>query len=374
MDIECYNTANNREKIINYFKQHASFPQAISMTNAFFKDPSTFDPTMTNDILAILEPRKPAGRKPLSQLQRYLKSASPTTNALYEKIARTYKPLYQWKDLDVDQFLWDSELTSQNTITTYLSMIRKLVELDCRDQHVNYTQLHPTQEVREYIDLKKLRSKTILKKEEMHFIRTELINLNPRPNYRDVVLFELAFIGLTANDIQELKREEIIEVLDQKGRVNRLNLKLYNKTVMLDANVEEDRLFINDILRAKRETDYCKQRFYEGRDPVEDLIPYVPSPYLIRGIDNGNAKPNVPVAQPSRLLQKQLIKIAKDVGHPILDLEHLSLEDIRRSRLIQLLAYDEEVRITDLQHWLNKRQRNDMIWLRPIAKKLLELK
>lgn len=299
--------------------------------------------------------------------------------AIFEKIKREYeKPLQEWENEDLDKFLFDSKLISANTIQVYILIIRKLKKVSCEEAGVEYTKIDASYAPKEYINIKKLREKTILSWSEFMFLRNQMIleYEGAYYNFRDVVLLELPAMGLTARQIQYLRTDNVVEVKGEDGND-------YIKLIITDEKEKNGKVeiittgeliitnpdIVRDIKIAKREKIYMKVRENKAKDTVIiDKIAYVESPYLIKGIDNGNSRPNKPVAQPSRILSKQLAKCS----HPVLDVYHLSIEDIRRSMIIMMYLEDDRIRVKDVQASLNKKRENDLFWLKGIAQSLKE--
>lgn len=288
-------------------------------------------------------------------------------------------PIEDWTNEDLDVFLFDLKTISFNTIQLYVHMVRKCHKLACKVAGKVYVQLTPTptHDFNDYVDLKLFRSVT-LTESEFNRIRNELkyvdVAYQIEGNFRDVALIDLAWYGLTSKEIKWLRMDDVkvieggisltlylTEKVD-KG-IEQLSSEL-NRVVIIDDN----EIIIEDILKAKRETSYWKVRSYEakGYTQVQECF-YTDSPYFIRGIENGNTIPNRPITHIGMLIYKQLKKL--QIPNLNIDLEHLSVEDIRRSMLINLIL-KEDIPIVSLQAMLNKKRDADLQWLKTIAKKL----
>lgn len=280
-----------------------------------------------------------------------------TLLAIKDKIKREYeKPVTVWEDKDLDKFLLDSKLISKNTVDKYIWIIRKL----------STKKLNPLKDKYDYIDIPQLRSKTLLSMEEFLYFRNHIIIYTKGDkrksvhegfyNHRDAAMLGLAYNGLTSKEIQNLKEEDLI----LEGNKYRVQLK-NRKDIFI--NIPE---IVEDITNTKSEKQYLK--FRKKGDKLEpELADYQPSPYLIKGIKN-RAKLGEPILSPGRMLQIQLSKIL----HPIIDGEHLSIEDIRRSLIIQMYNSEENINTKTIQSLLDKNYIADIQWLKHAARKLLE--
>lgn len=287
---------------------------------------------------------------------------------LSKKIENEYKSITEWTDKDLDQFLFDSNLISVNTIQSYISIIRKIHKVACDNKKIKYKELNPTKELIEYVDFKRLRSKTIMSWEELFAIRNELIVIDRKGrerNFREVALLMLAWYGLSAREIQYLKEKDI-HIFNIDGNLQ-LKITLPNRTVVIDHPQA-----VSDILNCINEKYFYKVRYYSNCIREEER-PYIDSIYLIKTLTDKRTKVNQPVNQPSILLARQLAKIGK-IGDSPLDLEHLSLEDIRRSALIWMINRREgDINLAGLKAILGKKQEVDLIWLKQVAKRLKEM-
>lgn len=285
-----------------------------------------------------------------------------TAQALYSVITNcSEKPLYEWTDNDLDRYMTQNEFISANTIQTYLYLIRQLHKFECDERNIKCNELNLKRDVIDYVNIPKLRSKTILTPEEFWGIRNELVyygNDGLEHNFRDVTLFHLSFLGLTSKEIQFLKEDDIEDVNNNKEK---LILHLCTgRDVIVD-----NKQMIEDILLTIKEDYYVKAKEYKTREQKrEDIIDYVWSPYLIKNIANGNSESGEPIKHPGRMLQRNLEKLS----HPAIDMAHLSVEDIRRSLVLMLI--DEGTQFTQMS--LGKKQQGDLIWLKKIKRRLLE--
>jgi len=292
------------------------------------------------------------------------------------------KPIGEWSNEDADNFLKNIiKSTSANTIQLYIHLMRQAHKFVCNIQGKNYVQLNPTHSLEDYVDLNMLRSVT-LTEYEFNQVRKELkyVDNDTEGNYRDVALFELAWYGLSSEEIKFLKKDDIketekgiiIEIYKtKKGEKDKKEpTRVLNRSIIID-----DPEIVKDILMAKKENRYYKVRNYESKDLIiVDEIYYIPSPYLIRGINNVKAdklkeRKDKPIAHIGMLMYKQLKKI--QLPEINIDFEHLSVEDIRRSMLINLIL-KEEIPIYSLKVMLNKKRDGDLIWLKSITDKMVK--
>lgn len=284
------------------------------------------------------------------------------------QVVTSFPAIKDWTNETLDKFLYTQKFTSLNSLHTYLHFVREVHKFVCQEEQVGYESLRPTKEDIEYIDWKKLRSKTILTPEEFKGLRNELVYLNEdgiEGNIRDVVIFELGFMGLTVKEISELENDtEHIEFFEEDG-LEKIRLHLVTgRTVIID-----NKQIISDIKAAQEEQYYFKMRGLRNGNITEDSLEFVWSKYLIRGIANGISVPGKPVDNVSAILQRRF----KSISHPILDLEHFNLSDLRRSAIIQLILAHPYLTAVDLSLYLDKEYSSDLSWLRVAATKLSQL-
>ncbi|MFZ3101271.1 MAG: hypothetical protein WA131_12970 [Desulfitobacteriaceae bacterium] len=300
------------------------------------------------------------------------------TELMLKQMEQAYeKPVSEWTNEDMDKFLLGLEVTSSNTAQTYVHIIRQVHKHACVEVGKEYVELQPMRSLIDYINYQKLRSVTITK-QEFKQIREELkyvdVSRSIEGNFRDVALFELAWCGLTSKEIKFLQRSDIKVVeTGLSVEIHKVVKNNNGEEVVTDELVRtiiiDDSQIVEDILKAVKEQTYFKIRYYTDKTLIDELY-YAESPYLIRGIDNGNTIEGKPINHIGMLIYKQLKKVI--VPDSKIDFEHLSVEDIRRSMLIDMLDRSE-VNIATLKAFLNKKQQNDLQWLKPVAMRLKEM-
>lgn len=166
--------------------------------------------------------------------------------------------------------------------------------------------------------------------EQFRNIRSQLgsISAGETVLYRDKVIFELAWYGLTENEMRQLKKTDI-EFIKSKEDMDVIILNIIGgKIVRID-----DMEAVEDIKKCIV-TDQATRQAKDGRIKT---ISYRDSEYLLRPIKvGGGANGNGCLKKPSTAFKGAITN--NDITCEGIDMFKLSLDDIRRSRLVLLLS------------------------------------
>ena len=173
-------------------------------------------------------------------------------------------------------------------------------------------------------------------------------------NTRDKILVELAWEGLTVDEMKNLKEQDI--VFDKSSGSNIAKIKLETRTV----NVRNEGV-VEDIKKTLRQTEYYLAS-KTGRK--SQFRKYKETDYLIKVI-NTNTSSKDTASNLTQIMKKVLARV---YVLPTVDLENLTLESIRRSRAIEMLKHNES--LDDVQEFMGKKTSCDLYWLQELALKI----
>lgn len=285
--------------------------------------------------------------------------------ALIKKIEEHDKPLAEWTTTDFDYFFKSLGLISRNSVLKYLDIVRKIYKYVCEKENVKCEGMHLSEPAIKYIDYKKLRS-TIITREDYKFIRDELDFLydGKLRNVRDKVIFELAWETLSARDIRNLKVNDITK------HGEKIKIQLKNRVIWID-----DPIVIKDIELCKNEYEhydidkrgYCRVYNYKISD------------YLIKPVDTRTGANEDGRVINMSIIWKTIAKhLSVDIGYKsrdydgtehVLDLEYLTIEGVKRSRILELL-HQKHITPQIIQSILGKSQYIDIKWLQEISNRI----
>mgnify|MGYP001606325636 CR=1 FL=1 len=240
--------------------------------------------------------------------------------------------LLDWEDTEIAIALEKSGSVSPNGLNSNMVVLRKLADFICKKEKLQtreYTMGHGT--FLPLINMKHL-LETTLNYDQYLIIRDQLdITENGiKINIRDKVIFELAWEGLTNEEIKSIK-EENIEFVRTENDWEIAIINLDNKIIRIeDPSVTEDiKLCLKEL--------YCIRT---GKDERRKQNFYKESEYLIKPVNVGRVSDKTYLDNPHLALQR-VLKVVEIVCEGI-NVEELTLADIRRSKLIYLLAPENE--------------------------------
>lgn len=281
-----------------------------------------------------------------------------TYRNLFNKLSNINKFIADWENEDLDNFIKNTGSISVNAVSKYLYFIREIYEFVCREEGKQAKHIFLSCDLQEYIDLDQL-LKVTLTERQYKLLKPNMTVFMPEGerNYRDKVLLELAWEGLTNQEIKHLKIDDI-DIYMEYGRI-RIRLNLGKRTMFIT-----DEELIYNIKKCIGEEKYWlvqKNRAYE--------INYKQTPNLIKPVAMRQSNKNE-VANPSMLLNGVLRKLEDEGGlqedFSCTDLNKISLEDIRRSRIIHEFK-DPLTTIDDIKEMFGKRNESDLYWIQEVA-------
>lgn len=293
-------------------------------------------------------------------------SKRATYREMVEKIKKINPSIEEWTEKEVDEFLYSYEATSVNSLQKYYQFLNHIYQFCCKEKGCNPSNHFKASKIlKEYLSYERLRE-TIITPDDFNFLRNEILLRygDEDVNYRDKLIFELAWLTLTSKDILNLKEKDI-EVFDNKAKIN-----LSDRIVWVD-----DPVIMEDIKKTINERIYYNFKS-DGR-----LFKYSYrfTPYLIKPIntrpDYTNEKiGNLPVVFKSimkRLSVNAIKRFSKDADgtEHALDVSKFSIATVRRSGIIALMSGDV-LSVNQVSKILGKKQQADMAWMKPIARRI----
>lgn len=295
--------------------------------------------------------------------------------ACFDKVLDLKKPAEEWSNKDLDTLLYAMDSISANSIRKYIVIFRDIHDFLCKKENIKCRRLQPTKDVFDYISYDKLRSR-IITFEDYKVLRDLLsFNYNGKGyNYRDKVMFELAWEGLANSEIRYLKETDIIWIRDSNQSIAKAILKLNDgREIIVDDNI-----VVQDLFTAGNEQIYTRV----DKNGKVLQYPYRHSQYFIKPIaitDKHKNTNDESVSNPSLMLRQILSKIIREEKYLSrdskgnqhkLDLENLNLEDIRRSKIIYLLAINKYLSVADIAKLFGKSVECDFYWLKEVSKRV----
>lgn len=297
-------------------------------------------------------------KKTLEEIQEeFMKNITKdksTYNCIFDAIKVLDIDIYNFNNNDLDNILYSFGSISVNSLNKYLQFIREIIKVVLPGKRIQ-----PTKRIDEYVDYERLLSKTIIFPMDYSAIKNQItISVGEiEYNMRDKILFCLSCLGLTNSEMKNLKKSDI-----EFTTINNKNCCVlhFDTRTITTTDIE----LIEDIKVCMKERYYLRVES-TGK---EMEIKYKDTPYLIRPIET-NSSDNETIANPSLSLKKVLNKIY----HRDLDMEHISIEDIRRSLIFYWMGSHnaKEIDVADL---LSKKTKSDLIWLKNVAKKIYKEK
>ena len=261
----------------------------------------------------------------------------------------------KWKNKDLDIFIESLQSTSVNTIDKYLQYIKKFYKFVCKKENIVSKHLFLSYDKNKYIDYNKLKT-TILNDQQYINLKNSFGYLYDGKEYntRDKLMIELAYNGLTAYDIKHLKINDVKLNNSQSAEIY-----LHDRIIKID-----DEEVIKDIQKTINQDYYYIEPTENRKHQLRKLKD---TEYIIRPVKTNQGK-NDTVSNPSQILKKAFEKMQDYYPDKNIDLSMLTLEDIRRSKVIQMLK--NEVPIEEVSSFLGKKSNCDLYWLKDLANNL----
>lgn len=275
---------------------------------------------------------------------------------IIETEEKTGVELLDWEEVQLSIFLQGSVSTAG--VSKNFVVLKKFADFICKQENLPKRVYTFEQEsLLDYVDKDSLKARTLSYAQYIDIknqFNMEDLKTGERINTRNSVIFELAWTGLTNEEITNLKEEDIefigdIAILTLGERIVRL----------------EDTEIIENVKLCMKETYYMvlnKTGFYNKYN-------YRDSEYLIKPANVGRSKDgNIK----SMSIAFSNILRNYDVKCEGVNIEELCLNDIRRSKMIYMLAPENEEMfdMDTIMGIFNLRSASSLLWLKEIAKEI----
>ena len=273
-----------------------------------------------------------------------------------KKMEKIEKFITEWSDKEIDKLIKSTNSISMNAINKYLQYTRSFYQYVCNQEGVIPKKITLTKSYEYYINYEKF-GDVLLDKKAYEQLKGEMIysTFEGDFNFRDKVMIELAWEGLTSEEIKNLKTSEkdIEFINDEKVilHLSKRDVTINNAEIVYDIKqaIQQDKYYIPESLYKKEQ--------WRNLKPSTHLI----KPVVTRQSDNEC------VSNPSQLIRNVFKKM--DIGIvPGIDLENVSLEDIKRSSIIN--AFMSGMDIPEVKEKYGKKTECDIYWLQNIAQTL----
>lgn len=251
---------------------------------------------------------------------------------IIETEEETKVELLDWEDEEIAITLKKAGSVSPQSLNRSMVILRKFADFICKKEKLTKRKYVMEDGVfMKLIDKEQLLSTTI--SYDQYLTIREQLDMSDggeKVNLRDKVIFELAWEGLTNDEIRSIKETNIEFAENENGwEVTIINLE--NKIIRI-----EDTQVTEDIKLCLKE-QYCVRT---AKDLRTKKTYYKDSEYLIKPINVGRTSDKTYLDNPHLALQRVLR--ASDIVCKGIDVESLTLADVRRSKLIYLLAPENE--------------------------------
>lgn len=261
-----------------------------------------------------------------------------------------HKEIASWEKDDVIGYLSSINSFSIESLKLRINFIRRLQKFTSDGDIKQFT--ISSQELMQCLDINNVINNLITPNEYDTVLSQLRQNdlLVSFPN-REIVIIELAWFGLSKEEICSLKKSQISTNNDR----NIMRIKIDDNEL-----ISRDQLFINDILQCIVSDEWVV--FTE--DNKEKTIKYKQSEYVIRpskagkGVKLGGGY----LGNPNTSL-KGVIRRFNKIYHNVL-LDKFTLENLRRSRLVYEISQNNDLLVLD---WYNISYDNTFKWYQKLA-------
>lgn len=248
-------------------------------------------------------------------------------NGILEKEKEFNKDCVDWNVEEIEKYLKDLKSVSTNTLSMVYGVYKNFVEfisdkegLPIIEQKIEHGRMC------ELIDYDGLTS-TLISPEQYRYVVNKLTR-----NVRDKVIMELAWEGLTPDEIRNLEENDIKFVESSETGLEVAMVKISDEKIFKVQDVRT----VEDIKKCKNEIYY----YVESLDGKSKHHTFKPSNYLIKPVQIGKGKKEDYLTNPSITLQNAIKQ--QQITCADIDVTKLTIENIRRSKIIYMLAPQNE--------------------------------
>lgn len=281
---------------------------------------------------------------------------------LIETELSTGKSFAEWKTVEIKDYLQGFRTTSQNSLNKYIAVLRKFADFVTEREGTDRI-IYNTDDIdyAECIDLDKLKT-VLISEDQFKHIRNQLTLANrdgEESNFRDRLLFSLAWAGLKPEEVKKLQEKDIEFIFSDK---------FGHKVAMIDTGKRiikiEDKETVEDIVKTLQETSYT----VIDKNGNYKKLSYRDSNYLIKPVSVGRTADEGWVSNPSLSMQGKFKSLG--ITCPGIDVPSLSMEDINRSKVIELLLNEEVYDMGMVMALYGIKHENSVKWLVDLAARL----
>lgn len=234
----------------------------------------------------------------------------------------------KWEENEFISFLKSFNAVSPHSLNKYSIILRDFADFICEKEGLKKREYKlKTVSPDELVNVEKLLKITLSYQQYRHIKNQLSFEYDADEcNIRDKVLFELAWCGLGTDEIR-LLNESMISFSESEYGSDVVILHLHTDRVVRIEDFE----IVDDIKKC------LKEKFYivKTKAGVYKKLNYKDSEYLIKPVSVGRMKKEGYLDSPSITLQN--VFKTNDVTCPGIDINELSIEDIRRSKMVYLL-------------------------------------
>jgi len=285
------------------------------------------------------------------------KEDASTVNSIIEYEKSFNESCVYWNKENLIQWIKEFNSTSIGSLNVKLSTFRKFCTFISNEENIQYKDISlDFGEMYNYLDVEQLKRITLTYMDYRHILNQMLSdNSGDGWNVRDRLIFEFAWLGLSNEEMKLIKESDI----DFQGQdavvINISNTKFFRS---------EDPQLIEDIKLCLNE----QYHYIRSKDGRSKKMQYRDSEYLIKPVNVGRSKREDYVGNPGVVLQAAFAYFG--ITCEGIDIYTLSIEDIRRSKIVYLLS-EENSDYFDMEFVKNlfdMSSENQMFWYKKVAK------
>lgn len=262
-----------------------------------------------------------------------------------------------WSKENLIKWLKDFNSTSIGSLNVKLSIFRKFCSFISEEEHVRYEDVNlDFGELYNYLDVEQLKRITITYMDYRHILNQMLPDSSGDGwNVRDRLIFELAWLGLSNEEIKLLKESDLEFQGDDAVILNISNTKFFRT---------DDPQLIEDIKLC------LKERYHHiaSKDGRSKKMQYRDSEYIIKPVNVGRSKKEDYVGNPGVVLQAAFAYFGITCNG--IDIFTLSIEDIRRSKIVYLLSEENQdyFDMEFVKNMFDMSSENQMFWYKKVSR------
>jgi len=276
----------------------------------------------------------------------------------FEKIIE--KSVLDWNQKDISNYLKSYKAISPSSLNKYASVVRRFVEYICEKENCNIENFDTEKlNMENLIDIKGILNLTLNYSQYMN-IKNQLSKMDGAEelNVRDKLMFELAWSSLTNEEIKMLKNDMIKFSKNDEGE----NIAILFLNTRRIVRIEDFEI-VEDIRKCMKEMYYV----VTTKNNVYKRMSYRSSEYLVKPVNVGKGKKEDFLNNPGDTLHK--IFKNNDISCEGIDVDNLTMEDIRRSKIVYMLTPENREYFDDetILGLFNLKSKQSLVWYKNLA-------